>query len=146
MADNFIEVFDKKDFRQWLSKNHESEKKVGLIIYKKHTGKKSPSHKELMCEAICFGWIDTTVKRLDQERYIRFFCRRSKNSRWSYITLGYARELMMTKQMSPVGIEFYKEGLRKIPHDHDVPKDPKPSKEFLRELNKNKKAKENFKI
>ncbi|MDP3987069.1 MAG: YdeI/OmpD-associated family protein [Nanoarchaeota archaeon] len=99
-----------------------------------------------MCEASCFGWIDTTVKRLDQERYIRFFCRRSKNSRWSYNTLGYARELMKTKQMSPVGIEFYKEGLRKIPHDYDVPKDPKPSKEFLRELNKNKKAKENFKI
>ena len=61
-----IGAFDRKDFRKWLEKNHLNEKKVNVVLFKKHTGKKSPSHRELMEEAICFGWIDTTVKRIDE--------------------------------------------------------------------------------
>ncbi len=61
--EKFIYIFDKEDFRKWLSKNHDKENKIGLILHKKHTGKKSPSHHELMEEAICFGWIDTIIKK-----------------------------------------------------------------------------------
>ena len=141
---DFIEVFDKEDFRRWLSKNHDKKTKVALVIHKKHTGKKSPSHRELMDEAICFGWIDTTIKRIDEEKYIRHFSRRNKNSSWSMNTLGYARELIKSKRMTPHGLKFYHEGKKKKAFDHGVPKNPEVSEDLKKALSKNKRAKKNF--
>ena len=63
----------REEWREWLRKNHKKERRVYLISYKKHTGKSSVSHREALEEAICFGWIDTTVKRLDDEKYKRTF-------------------------------------------------------------------------
>jgi uncharacterized protein YdeI (YjbR/CyaY-like superfamily) len=136
-----IEIFDKKEFRNWLNKNHDKETKVGLIIHKKHTGENSPSHRELMEEAICFGWIDTIIKKLDEDKYIRFFSRRNKNSRWSYNTLGYAEELIKNKRMTSHGLKFYEQGKRKLPHDHGLEKNPNIPKELEEILNKNEKTK-----
>lgn len=97
-----------------------------------------------MREAICFGWIDTTVKRVDENKYLRFFSRRNKNSKWSYNTLSYAKELIKEKRMTPNGIKFYKEGLKKKPHDFDLLKNPDMPDEMKKVLRKNKKARENF--
>jgi len=52
-------------WREWLEKNHLKEDKVHLIHFKKHTGRRAMSSQEAMDEAICFGWIDTTMNRLD---------------------------------------------------------------------------------
>ena len=68
----------RQEWRDWLQKNHQKEAKVTVIIYKKHTGKHFIAPQEYMDEAICFGWIDTTVKRLDDERYQRNFVKRTK--------------------------------------------------------------------
>ena len=78
-----IEAGTHKAWRAWLQKHHLKEKKVGLICHKKHTGKLFLTHREAMEDAICFGWIDTTIKRLDEDRYIRYFARRTDKSRWS---------------------------------------------------------------
>ena len=64
---------NRKEWRKWLLKNHKKENKVNLIKYRKHTGKPSVTSKQAMEEAICFGWIDTTMKRLDDERYMQRF-------------------------------------------------------------------------
>ena len=142
--DTIFPVFIPNDFRKWLEKNHDKHTKVGLIIHKKHTGKKSPSHRELMEEAICFGWIDTTIKRIDEDTFIRFFSRRNKNSKWSYNTLSYAKDLMKRKKMTPNGLQFYKEGLKKKPHDYGIPLNPEIPSEMKDIFEKNKKAKEHF--
>lgn len=139
-----IEIFTKKEFRKWLEKNHKKESKVSVIIHRKHTSKPSPSHREMIEEAICFGWIDTILLPLDENRYIRTFSKRNKNSKWSNNTLSYAKELLKQKKMAPQGIKYYKEGLKKPTHDHGIPKHPPMPKELLKALNKNKKAKENF--
>ncbi len=139
-----IIVFNKEDFRKWLVKNHEKESKVSLILHKKHTGKKSPSHRELIEEAICFGWIDTTVKGLDEERYIRNFSKRNKNSRWSNNTIRYGRELIKQGRMTSFGLEFYEKGLLKPTHDAGIPKNPSMPEELRKALGKDSKAKENF--
>jgi len=146
MEEKFIDIFSAEDFRKWLAKNHDKEKKIGLVIHKKHTlrGKNAPSHRELMNEAICFGWIDTTLRRLDEDRYVRFFARRSKDSTWSYNTLGYAKQLIKERRMTPHGLHFYKEGLKKKPHDHGIPHTPKVPEEMKKLLNKNKTAKMRF--
>ena len=144
MKDEFVGIFHRNEFRKWLAKNHDKKKKVGLILHKKHTGKNSPSHRELMEEAICFGWIDTTVRRLDSDRYVRFFSKRNKNSMWSYNTLGYAKDLVKKKMMTPHGMKFYREGLKKLPHDHGLPKNPSIPIGLKKALAKSKTARKSF--
>lgn len=133
-----------KAWRVWLAKNHLKEKSVSLIRYKKHTGKPSLTHLEAMHEAICFGWIDTTVNRIDDEKYAINFVRRTDKSRWSNNTLSYAKKMIEEGRMSPEGIKRYKEGLAKPVIDHGLGKNPPIPKDLEAALNKNKKAKENF--
>jgi len=135
---------NKETWRIWLAKNHDKETKIGLIIWKKHTGKTTISHRESMDEAICFGWIDTIVKKLDEDRYIRYFSRRNKNSSWSKNTLSYAKQLIKNKKMTAAGLDFYKLGLKKKPLDHGLEKNPSVPEELKKALNKNKIAKNNF--
>lgn len=137
-------IFNLKDWNKWLRKNHVNKKKVGMICYKKHTGKPSISHKEAMFEAICFGWIDTTLKRLDEDRYIRYFVKRGDKANWSENTLKYGKELFEAGRMSELGIKRYKEGLKKKPHDYGIPKNPDMPKELEEELEKDKIAEELF--
>ena len=139
-----IDVFSKEDFRKWLSKNHDKENKVALVLHKKHTGKGSPSHRELIYEAISYGWIDTTIKRLDEDRFIRNFSRRNKNSSWSLNTLSYAKDLIKQKRMTPHGLKFYHEGRKKKAFDHGIPKNPEVPEDLKKALEKNKRARENF--
>jgi uncharacterized protein YdeI (YjbR/CyaY-like superfamily) len=139
-----ITAYKREDFRSWLKKNHKKEKRLAIILFKKHTGKPTPSHKELMEEAICYGWIDTTIKRLDDERFIRNFSKRNKNSKWSENTLSYAKDLIKRGMMKEQGLEFFKLGKKKPTHDIDIPKNPNIPRKLREELEKNKKAKENF--
>jgi len=142
--ENKIYVYEIEDFRKWLEKNHEKESKVTVILHKKHTGKMGPSHNEQIREAICFGWIDTTAKRIDEDTFLRNFVKRKKSSTWSDNTLGYAKELVEQGRMKPQGMHFYKLGLAKPTHDFGIPKNPEMPDELKKELEKNPIAKENF--
>lgn len=144
MKTQSILVKHRSDFREWLKKNHSKEKKVAVILNKKHTGIPSPSHRELMEEAICFGWIDTTAKRLDENQFIRYFSIRNKNSKWSDNTLGYAKQLIKEKKMTPIGMKFYKEGLSKPTLDHGISKNPRIPDEISKTLKRNKHALKNW--
>ena len=139
-----ITVYDKKEFRKWLKKYHKKESKIGVVVHKRHTGKPAPSHRELMDEAISFGWIDTTLKRLDDHTYIRYFSKRTNNSRWSDNTISYAKLLIKEGMMSEQGMYYYKLGLAKPTHDYGIPKNPEIPPELALALSKNKKAKQNF--
>lgn len=120
----YVVIYNIEEWRKWLEKNHLAEKKVGLISYKKHTGKTSISHRNAMEEAICFGWIDTIIKKLDEERYVRFFVKRGENANWSRNTLKYAKNMLLSGRMANQGILRYNEGLKKKPHDYGLPKKP----------------------
>jgi uncharacterized protein YdeI (YjbR/CyaY-like superfamily) len=135
---------NREEWRAWLEQNHKIEKKVHLIKYKKHTGKPSLSHRESIQEAICFGWIDTTIKRIDDEKYRRTFVKRTKNSRWSNATLGYAKNLIKEGKMTPEGLKAYQEGLKKPVIDHGLSKNPEIPEDLKKELEKNDTAMYNF--
>lgn len=128
----------REEWRDWLQKNHEKESKISLIRYKKHTGKPSPTHMDAMKEAISFGWIDTTIKRLDDERYIINFVKRNKNSKWSNNTLSYAEESVKQGKMSPAGLEAYKQGLSKPTHDFGIPANPQTPEDLMKILKQTK--------
>lgn len=142
--ENKINVFGIEDFHNWLKENHEKEDKVTIILHKKHTGKESPSHRQQIEVAICFGWIDTTLKRRDADTYQRNFVKRKTTSKWSNNTISYAKDLIKQGRMSPQGMHFFKLGSAKPTHDHGIPKYPEMPKELQTALNKNKSAKKNF--
>ena len=139
-----ITAYKKEDFRKWLKKNHKKESKVAVIVHKRHTGKPAPSHRELMEEAICFGWIDTTIKRIDEDTFLRHFSKRTTNSTWSNNTISYAKQLIEEGKMVEQGLHFYKLGLAKPTHDFGIPRDPSMPKELKVALAKNLTAKKKF--
>ena len=117
---------------------------MAVILNKRHTGIPAPNHRALLEEAICFGWIDTTIKRLDEHQFIRHFSKRKHNSKWSHNTLGYAEQLIKQDRMTPTGLRFYKEGKSRPVHDEGIPKNPGMPKELKQALERNKSALKNF--
>jgi uncharacterized protein YdeI (YjbR/CyaY-like superfamily) len=70
-------------WRKWLALNHDKHAGVWLVFYKKHTGKASLDYEAAVEEALCFGWIDSIIKKLDDQRYVRKMTPRKLNSQWS---------------------------------------------------------------
>ncbi len=74
---------DRKKWRNWLEDNHSSKKEVWLIIHKKQSEKKGLRYQKAVEKAICFGWIDSKMQRIDKERFRPRFSTRRQNSIWS---------------------------------------------------------------
>jgi uncharacterized protein YdeI (YjbR/CyaY-like superfamily) len=72
-------------WRKWLAANHASATEVWLVFYKQHTGRRSIDYLDALDEALCFGWIDSLVRRIDDDRYTRKFTPRKPGSKWSEI-------------------------------------------------------------
>jgi uncharacterized protein YdeI (YjbR/CyaY-like superfamily) len=70
-------------WRAWLEKNHDRATEIRLAYYKKRTGKKSMTYEEALQEALCFGWIDSTVHKIDAEKYAQRYTPRKDKSTWS---------------------------------------------------------------
>jgi len=76
-------VEDRKIWREWLSKNYNKEPEIWLVYPKKHTGKPRIPYNDAVEEALCFGWIDSTVKRIDENFYAQRFSPRNPKSGYS---------------------------------------------------------------
>ncbi len=73
----------RKEWRTWLAKHHASSSGIWLVRYKGHTGQKSIPYEDMVREALCFGWIDSLIKRLDDDRYAIKVTPRKPTSKWS---------------------------------------------------------------
>jgi uncharacterized protein YdeI (YjbR/CyaY-like superfamily) len=91
-------------WRDWLAKHHASESGVWLIFHKQHTGVASIDYKAALDEALCFGWVDSLVKRLDDRRYARKFTPRRADSRWSEVNRKRYAELKAEGRLHQPGI------------------------------------------
>lgn len=80
-----IDVRTRKKWRQWLAKHHASSPGIWLVRHKHHTGVNAMPYEDLVREALCFGWIDSLVKRLDDDRYAIKVTPRKATSKWSDI-------------------------------------------------------------
>ena len=94
-----------QEWRLWLQENHRSKQSVWLIHYNKKSGIPTISWSDAVDEALCFGWIDSTRKTLDHERYIQFFCKRKSKSVWSKINKAKVEQLIEAGKMSQAGYE-----------------------------------------
>jgi uncharacterized protein YdeI (YjbR/CyaY-like superfamily) len=78
-----LDVRTRAQWHAWLQKHYASVAEIWLVFHKQHTGKTSVDYEAAVEEALCFGWIDSLVRRLDAERYARKFTPRKPDSRWS---------------------------------------------------------------
>lgn len=95
---------NRKEWRSWLERNHSGEKKVWLIDYKKHTDKERIPYDDAVEEALCYGWIDSTVKRMDEERYKQKFTPRNDRSEWSELNKKRVEKLISDGSMTDAGL------------------------------------------
>ena len=102
-------VKSRSDWRDWLQANNTSKQEIWLIYYKKHTGKPRIPYNDAVEEALCFGWIDSTVKRVDEETYVQKFTPRKSRSLWSVLNKERAEKMIQTGLMTPTGLEKIKE-------------------------------------
>ena len=91
-------------WRSWLEKNHARCDGVWLIYYRASTGKRRLSWEDAVREALCFGWIDSKVKPIDDERYKQIFTPRKDRSVWSKIDKEYVAELVESELMTDAGL------------------------------------------
>lgn len=97
---------NRKAWRDWLAKHHGNSRELWIIYFKKHTGVESLVYREALEEALCFGWIDGTVKRLDEERYMQRFTPRRQKSNWSEVNIRLALRLHEEGRMHASGLKF----------------------------------------
>ena len=137
---------NRDEWRDWLGRHYATENVIWLIFYKKETSKPTIAYEGAVEEALCFGWIDSIIKKIDDTKYARKFTPRKDKSNWSELNKKRARKMIKEVRMTDAGlakIEAAKKsglweqaGRRRISFDM-------PS-EFVQALDKNKKAKENF--
>jgi uncharacterized protein YdeI (YjbR/CyaY-like superfamily) len=80
-----LTVRSRQEWRKWLQANHDSQTVIWLVFVKQHAGGPSLTYEDAVEEALCFGWIDSIVRRLDDARYARKFTPRKEDSKWSTI-------------------------------------------------------------
>jgi uncharacterized protein YdeI (YjbR/CyaY-like superfamily) len=95
---------DRDAWRKWLAANHVAEPEVWLVYAKKRTGIASVRYDEAVEEALCFGWIDTTVRSIDATWYAQRFTPRRAASVWSALNLQRVQRMVAAGQMTPVGM------------------------------------------
>ncbi len=93
------------DWRKWLEKNQESKQSVWLVYYRVSTKIASLTWSEAVDEALCFGWIDSTKKTIDKERYMQYFSKRKPTSTWSKVNKEKVKQLLQNKRMTKAGLD-----------------------------------------
>ncbi len=139
----------RKAWRLWLIKNHTSSPGIWLIYYKKESGKPRVSYDESVEEALCFGWIDSLPRKLDEERSMLKFTPRKPKSVWSQLNKSRIEKLIQVKLMMPAGFATIetakKNGSWETLTQSDTAAATKTIPADLEKLfSKNKKAKEHF--
>jgi uncharacterized protein YdeI (YjbR/CyaY-like superfamily) len=101
---SMLRVTSPRQWRAWLAKHHASSPGVWLVFYKAHTGAKSIPYEDAVREALCFGWIDSLVKRLDDDRYALKVTPRKPTSKWSDLNRRRWAELEAAGRLAPAGL------------------------------------------
>jgi uncharacterized protein YdeI (YjbR/CyaY-like superfamily) len=106
MAESLItlDVRTPEQWRQWLAKHHASSPGIWLVRHKQHTDVKSMAYEDLVREALCFGWVDSLIKRLDDDRYAIKVTPRKPTSKWSDINRRRWSELKAAGRLAAPGL------------------------------------------
>jgi uncharacterized protein YdeI (YjbR/CyaY-like superfamily) len=92
------------DWRAWLRKHHRTSREIWLVYYRKSSGKPRISYNDAVDEALCFGWIDSVQKKIDDDRLAQRFTPRRPGSRTSEMNKARARRLVRERRMTAAGL------------------------------------------
>ena len=95
---------NQKDWRKWLQKNHQREPDVWLVYYKPVSGKSNLDYESSVEEALCFGWIDSIIQKIDDDKYARKFNPRRTDSQWSETNKRRVRKVIREGRMTEAGL------------------------------------------
>jgi uncharacterized protein YdeI (YjbR/CyaY-like superfamily) len=101
---NTLYVSKRVEWRSWLEEHHARTKEVWLIYYRASTGRPSLNYDDSVEEALCFGWIDSIIKKIDHEKYVRKFTPRRAGSKWSASNKSRVLRMIEAGRMTPAGI------------------------------------------
>src|SRR5690349_15417449 len=132
------------EWRDWLDEHHRSESEIWLVFNKKHTGLASLAHSEALDEALCIGWVDSLVRRLNDRQYAIKFTPRRPDSRWSDVNRQRYAELEKEGRLKPAGIERRPTDRRSAPPAPRLSLPPQLPAYIEAALNNNPKAKRHF--
>lgn len=109
MEYNGVKTFyaeSKTAWRNWLIENHQNESKLWLIIYKKDSGIPSITYDQAVDEALCFGWVDSSINKRDDESFYQYFAKRNPKSNWSRVNKLKVEKLISEGLMSDTGLKM----------------------------------------
>ncbi|MFH0831265.1 MAG: YdeI/OmpD-associated family protein [archaeon] len=95
---------NRESWRLWLSTNHNKEKEIWLVYYRKSSGKPRIPYNDAVEEALCYGWIDSTIKSIDSEKFAQRFTPRNPRSKISEMNKERIRKLMRYGKMTSAGL------------------------------------------
>ena len=98
----------RQSWRSWLERNHSKKREAWIIFYKKHTGKKGVPYQDIIEEALCFGWIDGPLRRIDDEKHAIKFTPRRPRSVWAQSNIERVKRMIAQGKMTPAGLEAFK--------------------------------------
>jgi uncharacterized protein YdeI (YjbR/CyaY-like superfamily) len=100
-----LHVTNRAAWRDWLAKHHDRATEIWLIYYRQGTGQPRISYNDAVEEALCYGWIDSTVKSVDGERYMQRFSPRKRSSGLSQMNKERVRKLIAEHRMTRAGLD-----------------------------------------
>jgi uncharacterized protein YdeI (YjbR/CyaY-like superfamily) len=103
---NKVYITNRTDWREWLEANHNKAKEIWLVFNKKETELTSIPYDEAVEEALCFGWIDSIIKKLDESQYARKFTPRKADSKWSVLNIQRVEKMIRAGLMTPHGMDL----------------------------------------
>ncbi len=133
----------REEWRAWLVENHDKCKGIWLIYYKKGSGKPRVPYDDAVEEALCFGWIDSTVKRIDEEKYAQRYTPRNPDSGWSELNMRRMEQLIKDGRMTGAGLAKFKDQAAHRSTTRDLDNVMPPG--FMEALEKDSKALAYFK-
>jgi uncharacterized protein YdeI (YjbR/CyaY-like superfamily) len=102
----------REEWRAWLEQHASAEKEIWLIFFKKRTGKATLTLEDAVEEALCFGWIDGRLRRIDDERHALRFSPRRPGSVWSESNKARVQKLIAEGKMTEAGLALVEAGKR----------------------------------
>lgn len=142
-----LDVKNRAEWRNWLAANHDKETEVWLVFDKKKTGKQSIEYEASLEEALCYGWIDSIIKNVDDSKYIRKFTPRKTNSKWSLVNKKLVDQLITDGLMTEHGLKKVEAARQSGQWENPTTKPQMKFEipaEFVEALQKNKRARDFF--
>jgi uncharacterized protein YdeI (YjbR/CyaY-like superfamily) len=100
----YIYFKNREELRNWLQEYHAKSNGIWILFYRKHLNMECINYKDALEELLCFGWIDSIIKKLDNDKYVRKITPRTNIKKWSELNLKIVSELIKNDRMTQAGL------------------------------------------